>query len=280
MPELPEVQTYVQELKPNLLDRTIIAAQVQWPRIIAMPSAENFAQKIIGQRFTHFERRGKYMLLGLASGDTLIVHLRMTGKVRVYEADVEPDKHTHTILALDDGRRLHYHDTRKFGRLWLVDDPQTVLYKLGPEPLGADFTPEVLAQALAKRRGAIKSLLLDQAIVAGLGNIYVDEVLFASYVHPLCPGNSLTPEEIQVIHGEIQRILGQAIERGGSSLGGSSLQNYLRPGGEQGGYQDAHQVFRRTGQPCPRCGQAIQRIVVTQRSTHFCPQCQPLKGKR
>jgi len=239
-----------------------------------LPSVEIFTEKIIGQCFADSERRGKYMLLGLVSGDTLMVHLRMTGKLRVHVADVKPDKHTHVVLALDDGRCLHYHDTRKFGRIWLVDDPDAILYKLGPEPLGNDFTSDTLSQQITGSRRAIKTLLLDQGVVAGLGNIYVDEVLFASRVHPLRAGHSLTADEIATIHGAIQRILAHAIDKGGSSLGGSSLQNYLRPGGEQGGYQDTHQVFRRTGQPCPVCGEAIARIVVAQRSTHFCPQCQ------
>jgi len=274
MPELPEVETYVRELNPNLQGRTIVSAQVSWPRIIAVPSVEIFTEKIIGQCFADAKRRGKYMLLGLTSGNTLMVHLRMTGKLRVYPADVKPDKHTHVVLALDDGHHLHYHDTRKFGRIWLVNDPHAILHKLGPEPLGDDFTPDVLTQQFAGRRSAIKALLLDQSIIAGLGNIYVDEVLFASRIHPLRAGNNLTASEITTIHGAIQHILSHAIDKGGSSLGGSSLQNYLRPGGEQGGYQETHRVFRRTGQPCPVCSETIERIVVAQRSTHFCPRCQ------
>lgn len=284
MPELPEVETYVRELEPDLRGRTVTGVIIRWPRIIAAPTPDAFVRDIIGQRFATFGRRGKYMRFGLVRnnpeegkeevGDTLIVHLRMTGKLQVKAGEAEPDKHAHVILDLDDGRRLHYSDPRKFGRIWLVPDPEPVFRKLGPEPLGDAFTAAAFAERLHGRRASIKALLLNQSIVAGVGNIYADEALFLAGVHPARPGGELTSEEIARLHAAIRAILAQAIEAHGSSLGDSSLQNYQRPGGESGDFQERHRVFQRTGQPCPVCGTPIERIVLAQRSTHFCPRCQ------
>jgi len=274
MPELPEVETYVRELEPLLTERRIVAAKVLWPRTIASPSADEFAARVSGQRFTAFGRRAKYMLLGLDGGDTLIVHLRMTGHLHVKAAKEAPDVHTHVLFDLDDGHRLHYQDPRKFGRMWLTAEPEIVLRKLGPEPLGAAFTGEELARKLAGRKAAIKALLLDQALAAGVGNIYADEALFRAGVHPLRTGGSLTPAEIDRLRVAVAAVLTEGIAAAGSSLGSSSLQNYSRPSGQAGSFQEEHRVFRRTGQPCFTCGAPIQRIVVGQRSTHFCPTCQ------
>lgn len=191
MPELPEVETYVRELAPQITGHTIVAARVFWSRTIAAPTPDEFTARLAGLRFERFARRGKYMLLGLSDGATLIVHLRMTGKLRVLPSDALPDKHTHVVMDLDDGRSLHYIDPRKFGRIWLVDDPAQVVGKLGPEPLGEEFTPEMLATRLASRTAGIKALLLDQRIVAGVGNIYADEALFRAKIHPARPGGRL-----------------------------------------------------------------------------------------
>jgi formamidopyrimidine-DNA glycosylase len=294
MPELPEVETYVRELEPLLVGRRVVGAEVRWARTIAAPDAEQFAARIVGQRFATFGRRAKYMLLGLvhddegadggtdggadagmSPGDTLIVHLRMTGQLHLHPPEHVPDAHTHVIFALDDGQRLYFQDTRKFGRMWLTDEPQAVLRKLGPEPLGDEFREEALAVKLAGRKAAIKALLLDQALAAGVGNIYADEALFRAGLHPLRPGGSLTPEEIARLRAAVAEVLTEGIAAAGSSLGGSNLQNYSRPGGQTGGYQEEHRVFRRTGAPCLTCGAPIERIVVGQRSTHFCPGCQP-----
>jgi formamidopyrimidine-DNA glycosylase len=274
MPELPEVETYVRELAPLLVGRQVLAAQVLWPRTVAAPGAEEFAARMVGQRFATFGRRAKYMLLGLESGDTLIVHLRMTGHLFVKDAAAPPDAHTHVLFDLDDGHRLHYQDPRKFGRLWLTAEPERLLAKLGPEPLGEQFTAAVLAQKLAGRKASIKALLLDQKLAAGVGNIYADEALFRAGIHPARPGGSLTPAEIERLAVAVAAVLAEGIAAAGSSLGGSSLQNYSRPGGQAGSFQEEHRVFRRTGQPCFVCGAPITRIVLGQRSTHFCPQCQ------
>ncbi len=295
MPELPEVETYVREIQPTLRGRAVTGAQIYWPRTIAAPSAEDFRREVVGERFADFGRRGKYMLLGLESGRTLIVHLRMTGELRVHsaqgdvavgnvaendvaggEADLpERDKHTHVILTLDDERELRYRDVRKFGRMWLVDEVASALPKLGPEPLSAAFTAAAFGEALGRRKAAAKALLLDQSLVAGVGNIYADEALFRARLHPLRPGHSLTPAEVVALREAVRAVLARGIELRGSSLGSSTL-NYAPPNGVAGGYQLEHQVFRRTGEPCPRCATPIERITVAQRSTHFCPACQPL----
>lgn len=275
MPELPEVETFVRELQPLLQGRQILSGQVFWPRTIADSEPEFFLQRITGQRFETFGRRGKYMLLGLSGGDTLIVHLRMTGKLHVQPVATVPDKHTHVVLELDHEQALHFQDMRKFGRMWLVADPQPVLARLGPEPLAADFLASQLAAGLQGRAAPIKALLLDQGLLAGVGNIYADEALFRAKIHPMRPGRSLTFEEITRLYEAIRQVLQAAISACGSSLGTSSLQNYLRPGGATGNFQDDHAVYSRTGQACIGCGRPIQRLVIAQRSTHFCPHCQP-----
>lgn len=274
MPELPEVETYVRELAPLLYGRRVTAAQVFWPRTIAAPGVDTFPALMIGQQFARFGRRGKFMLLGFASGSTLIVHLRMTGHLQLEPAAAQPDKHTQVVLDLDSGERLFYRDARKFGRIWLVNDVTPVLAKLGPEPLDDQFMVDNLAQRLAGRHAAIKALLLDQSIVAGVGNIYADEALFRAGLHPLRPGGSLHPDELVRLHAAIRAVLAAGIAGAGSSLGGSNIQNYRRPGGQPGNFQEEHRVFQRTGQPCVVCGAPIVRIVVAQRSSHFCPHCQ------
>lgn len=278
MPELPEVETSLRDLEPLLRDRTIVAAQVNWPRTVAAPMLDEFLARIVGQRFLGFARRGKYMIFHMQGGDLLIVHLRMTGRLSVEPADALADAHTHVVLGLDDGRTVHFRDPRKFGRVWLVADEAAVIGKLGPEVWDRTFSAAALAKTLAGRKAPIKALLLDQRIAAGIGNIYADEVLFAARVHPARPAGNLKPGEIKRLHGAIRSLLARAVERGGSSLGGAST-NYRRPVGSAGAFQEEHQVFRRTGQPCPRCGAPIARMIVAQRSTHFCPHCQDLNSQ-
>ncbi len=269
MPELPEVETYIRELAPHLRERQILGAHVFWPRIIAAPDAAAFCQLLPGQIFQEFGRRGKYMLFGLSSGETLVVHLRMTGELRIRPAGFGRDKHTHLILDLDNDQELHYRDQRKFGRIWLVNDPGEVISKLGPEPLSNDFDEAYLSAVLARRKASIKAVLLDQSVVAGVGNIYADEALFLAGVDPRRSADSLDSQEVRRLQEAIRTVLAQGIE-----LRGSSLQNYAPPSGVKGNFQEQHQVFRRTGEPCMRCGTPIERIKLVQRSTHFCPNCQ------
>lgn len=281
MPELPEVETYVRELEPLLAGEIVAGVTVRWSRSVAVPTAAAFVNALQGKRFVEFDRRGKYMVFGL-TGDgsskqqTLIVHLRMTGRLTVYPTPTAPNKHTHVIFDLRAGRQLHFQDSRKFGRLWLVDHAETVLGKLGPEPLSEAFQVEEFGNRLSTRSASIKALLLDQAVVAGVGNIYADESLHLAAIHPARAGNTLTASEVTDLHAAIRTVLEQAIAGRGSSLGGSNIQNYQRPSGELGAFQSQHRVFQRTGQPCTTCGEPVVRIVLAQRSTHFCPRCQPL----
>lgn len=274
MPELPEVETAVRDLAPVLHGRRVSGAQVFWPRTIAAPTPDEFAARIAGQAFTRFDRRAKFILLYLDGGDCLIVHLRMTGRLRVASAGEPPGPYTRVALGLDNGGSLYFDDARKFGRIWLVGDPAAVLAKLGPELMGEEFTPEKLAAKLAGRKATVKALLLDQGIAAGVGNIYADEALFAACIDPRRPAGSLSSDEVTRLHDALVAVLVNAIAAGGSSLGVSSAQNYLRLDGTPGEYREQHQVYQRTGHPCPRCGAPVERTVIAQRSAHFCAQCQ------
>lgn len=274
MPELPEVENAVRDLKPWLVGRRVEDARVLWPRIVHQLSPESFVQRLAGRQITHVGRRGKFLLFHLDDGQVLLLHLRMTGRLWLVEGGEELDKHTHVVFDLDNGQQLRYQDMRKFGRFYLVDEVEDVVGKLGPEPLSESFTPFDLLDAVQGRRAAIKSLLLDQRILAGVGNIYADEALFRSGIDPRRPGHSLTLADCSRLHASIRQTLAEAIREGGSTLGNSALSNYRRPNGVRGRYQDRHRVYRLAGKPCPVCGTTIQRIKLAQRSTHFCPTCQ------
>lgn len=276
MPELPEVETIARMLRPQLLSRVLVGVQVFWARTIDRPDAPAFCAALTGARIVDVARRAKYITVRLDTGQTLLAHLRMTGKLLVLEHNapaLEEDPHIRVQFELDDGRYLVFSDTRKFGRLYLVDDPLEVLGRLGPEPLAADWTPARLAGMLAGRKGRIKPLLLDQRFLAGLGNIYTDEALWRAGLHPLRSAATLTPDEIARLHAGIVSVLQEAIEGGGTSL---RDQQYRQPDGSSGAHQDALDVYGRAGQNCPRCDAPLERIVVGQRGTHFCPTCQSL----
>jgi len=272
MPELPEVQTILDALAPLILDQEIHSVTAVWPPVIDRPERALFVVWMQGRRVVEVDRRGKYMLFRLDDGRWLIMHLRMTGKVRVVDASEPLRSHDRLIFHLTNGRDWRFEDQRKFGRVYLVEDPAEVIAKLGPEPLGDDFTPGYLAQTLARRTAPIKSLLLDQRIVAGIGNIYADESLFRARIHPLRPGGSLTLGETGALVGAVKAVLSQALAEMGTTL-----RDYRRPDGSVGAFQNSLQVFQRTGEPCPSCGAPIQRIVVGGRSTHFCPQEQRMR---
>jgi formamidopyrimidine-DNA glycosylase len=275
MPELPEVENTVRDLKPLLVGRRIEGVHIYWPRLIANLSPEAFEQQLVGRQIVNTDRRGKFLLFPLDDGATLILHLRMTGKLFPAESGEDLTKHTHLVFDLDNGQQLRYQDLRKFGRFYLVCDRETVLGKLGPEPLSEAFTPIDLLDAVQARRTAIKTLLLNQQVIAGIGNIYADEALYRAGIHPLRAGNSLTLADCSRLHASIRQTLAEAIREGGSTLGNSALSNYRRPIGVQGHYQRRHKVYQLTGKPCPVCGTPVERIKVAQRSTHFCPHCQP-----
>ena len=276
MPELPEVETVVRDLRAHALEGAVIReVAVRWPRTVAGMSPAVFAKSLKGRTVVAASRRAKYIVLDLGSGDHVLIHLRMTGKLHFAVADEPVGKHDHVVITFTDGRRLVFNDTRKFGRLQFVadsaDDP---LRGLGPEPLEDAFTSEVLRRRLEGKARPIKPLLLDQTTVAGLGNIYVDEALWQARIHPERRANTLTRAESRRLHAAIRDVLQRGIDNCGTTLG-TGADNFYSVAGHRGRNADALNVFRRDGLPCPRCGTLIARIVVGQRGTHFCPRCQP-----
>lgn len=273
MPELPEVETIAREMRTaNLVGKTICNAVVYWPKTVSKHSPKAFSSRVSDQAIVSIERRGKQLVLRL-SRDTLLIHLRMTGRLLIRShGDVET-RYERLALQLSDERWLVYEDPRKFGRWQLTDRPEEVLEKIGPEPLDPVFTSETLLHVLKGRRIKIKTLLLNQALIAGLGNIYADEALWEAHLHPERPGNALTKAEVVRLHRGIQTALNQGIAAGGTSLG-TGKGNYRGLAGGIGGNQQQLQVYRRTGKPCRRCGAPITKITVAQRSSHYCPHCQ------
>jgi len=218
-------------------------------------------------------RRAQFIVMELSGGYWLLVHLRMTGQIRVEDSEAGGDAHDRLVLRLADGRLVRYHDTRTFGRWYLVKDPLTVLAHLGVEPLDPGFTPATLQRMVHSHTRMLKPLLLDQTVIAGLGNIYVDEALFAARLHPARRSSTLRPEEVSALHRSIRQVLRDGIRNRGTTLG-SGETNFHSVGGRRGRNRDGLKVFRRTGAPCPNCGRPIHRIVVGQRSTHVCELCQ------
>ena len=249
MPELPEVETVVRTLRPRLVGRTIVSA-TGGPHLHTTPA--------VGQTIRQVTRHGKYITLHFDTG-MLLVHLRMTGKL-LYDGTRTP--YTRAEFVLDQGLLL-FDDIRRFGRItWATQFPMQ-----GPDPLEVKFAD--FAALFAGRRARLKTLLLDQQFLRGLGNIYVDEALFRARLHPLLTGAGLSKARLQRLYGVIQELLGEAIV-----MGGSSVSDYVDGNGDRGSFQDFHRVYRRTGQPCRACATPIERILVAQRGTHFCPHCQ------
>jgi len=269
MPELPEVETIVRGLREPLVGRRFTGLRIGWENLIAKPTAEEFKRRIVGQKILDMKRRGKYLVFALSGGESLIIHLRMTGQLLIRNSGDELDKHDHLIFELDDGRELRFNNVRKLGRVYLVDDEDEVMGKLGPEPLDDDFTPADFAALLCGKRGMIKPLLLNQRFIAGIGNIYADEALFAARIHPERRADTLTAEEIERLYDAICQVLRQGIENRGTTFS-----TYRDAEGKEGRNQEYLRVFRRTDQPCPRCGTPIKRTVVGGRGTYFCPKCQ------
>lgn len=278
MPELPEVETTVRDLRPQLVGHAITGAAVHWRRTIAAPTMRAFLREITGYRIREINRRGKYLVFVLEGANRpttppiryLLVHLRMTGGFRFHRPEEKRDKHVHVALRLDDGRELRFRDPRKFGRMWLVDDPELVTGKLGPEPF--EMSRAEFAKRIRARRGRIKPLLLNQTFIAGIGNIYADESLWYARIHPLREVSTLTNHEIGALYNAIRRVLNKAIGVGGTSFD----VNYRRINGMSGQFQEDLRVVGRAGEPCRRCGTPIIKTVVGQRGTHYCPHCQKL----
>jgi formamidopyrimidine-DNA glycosylase len=274
MPELPEVQTVVDNLnKLKIVGGRISGAKVYWPRTIADMAPATFCKKIKGCTIQKIVRRGKYIVIALSQGVTLLIHLRMTGHLNWVQRGKTRDKHEHVIVELDGNKDLRFHDTRKFGRFFLTMNPQAVLGKLGPEPLAEGFTVALFCEMLRSCKRQIKPLLLDQRFIAGLGNIYVDEALWKARIHPLRISSSLSKKEMAALHRAIPYVLRTGLRNMGTTLGGGAG-NFYSVAGRRGRNADELNVFRRDGQACPRCGYAIQRLLVGQRGSHICPACQ------
>ena len=271
MPELPEVEITVRDLRPRLIGRRFTHAEIFIPRMVRVPSPEELQQGLAGRKITGVERRGKYIIIVLERG-ALVAHLMMGGALRWASAEAAKAtlaKYTRLRFCLDDGSELWLVNPRTLGGVWLVEDPEQVVGKLGPEPLDGAFTPEVFAQRLAGRSAPIKPLLLSQEVVAGVGNIYADESLFLAGIRPERPADELSLDEV----GRLQGAIRAALEKG-VRLRGTSLGDFFDPSGGKGSHQDQLNVFRRQGQPCPRCGATVQKRMFRGRGTHFCPSCQ------
>ena len=269
MPELPEVETITRSLRQekrtgfSVLGQTIEDVVILWKRTIAVPTVEEFKQRIKGQVIREVSRRGKYIVMSLST-DTLLFHLRMSGDL-YRKSKAKPGKHERVIFILGNGQRLVFEDARKFGRIWLLSDPQEELGNLGPEPLSEALTPDQFYQMLKSKKRQLKPLLMDQSFLAGLGNIYTDEALFKAKLHPLTKANELNADQTAALLCAIRDTLREGIRRNGASI------DWVYRGGD---FQNHFCVYGRKGEPCSVCGTPIERIVVGQRGTHFCPSCQ------
>jgi len=267
MPELPEVETIVRQLRPRLVGRRLLRVEVRWARSIARPSVRKFCDGLAGRRIDALRRRGKFFVLDLDDGCALVGHLRMTGRLVVGR---RPDEaFARVVFELDRGERLVFSDVRKFGRLALVARLDEATGDIGPEPL--ELQGDWLHAALAARRRRLKPLLLDQSFLAGLGNIYVDESLHRAGLHPLRSSERVTRRQADTLARAIRETLTNAIAAEGSSFDTF----YRTPEGRPGAFQDEFAVYGRGGRPCRSCGATIRRLVVGQRGTHVCPKCQP-----
>ena len=268
MPELPEVETIKNDLGPLIKDCVIDRVEFLWNKTLRGSSPETFTREVAGQRIINLSRRGKYLILALESGKMILVHFKMTGSFLIGKQEGEPPKHTRAIVYLKDGRGLFFIDPRKFGRFQLVNPGNSPLNELGVEPLSDGFTREMLKELLLKIKAPIKIALLDQRLIAGIGNMYADEALFLAGIHPLRPSESLSQFEIAHLHDAIRHVLLEAIENKGASI-----VNYFRPGGEKGSAHSHFKVAHRKGL-CTVCPEVVQRIVIRGRGTYFCPSCQ------
>jgi formamidopyrimidine-DNA glycosylase len=279
MPELPEVETIKNEIAPALVGRCLKKVTVFDAKPIKDISPADFATSIVGRTINGLRRRGKYLIFDLSAPSakcpvkdgrhdiSLVIHLKMSGALLVNPP--EDRKYRKVLFQLDDGTRLMFVDPRRFGSMWLVKDPETIVGKLGPEPFSEGFTIDALACRLKGRSAPVKAVLLDQTLLAGVGNMYADEALFAARIHPERRAADLTSPEIERLYNAIKKVLSQAIERKGAST-----RDYIRPDGRPG---DAHSEFcvaHRGGQACPVCNGPVTRIVVRNRGTYYCPDCQ------
>ncbi|MCL4369723.1 MAG: bifunctional DNA-formamidopyrimidine glycosylase/DNA-(apurinic or apyrimidinic site) lyase [Chloroflexi bacterium] len=270
MPELPEVETIVNDLAPYVVGRSIVKVTAYDTQVLPQGLAD-FERRLTGRRIEGLCRRAKYTVADLSGGERLVVHLRMTGRLVLRSPGAPEGRFTRLALTLDDGQELRYADPRQLGRLWVMKAAEWAAResRLGPEPLSEAFTPDVLAAMLGHRRGAIKPLLLDQSFLAGIGNIYADEVLFEARLHPLRAADSLSPAEVVRLHAAIRLVLQRAIANRGTTFS-----DYRDGLGRPGRNQLALAVYQRQGKPCPGCDGVVKRVRIGGRGTYFCPTCQ------
>ncbi len=273
MPELPEVETIKRVIEPQIHELAIEHITVYRPEIIAHPDADAFCQRLTGQAIDHMKRKGKFLMIMLKSGDRILLHLRMTGCLLVTPPDCPAEKHTHLIIRMSNDQELRFSDTRRFGRFWLIANGETDTYsgveKLGVDPLSADFSAKYLYDRLGMRKKAIKECLMEQSVIAGIGNIYSDEILFAAKIHPARPANSLTSEEWTRLAAIIPQRLSFFIQ-----ANEITPEEYLRTKGREYRNTPYLQVYGHEGEPCPACGMPLRRMVIGGRSSTFCPCCQ------
>ena len=272
MPELPEVETVRRRLEPVLAGRRLERVEILDPRLTRPEDPLEVATELVGERVDAVDRRGKYVVVRFESGRALLVHLRMTGSLLHVHEVPEEDPHRRAVVELDDGTTLVYRDVRRFGT-WLLAEPgEAEPYldaRLGQEPLAGAFTTKRLGEALADRRAPIKAVILDQRRLAGVGNIYADEALWRSRIHPLRPAGELGEDELRALHRGIRAALNAGIARQGATL-----RDYRTPDGGSGRMQHEFKVYGREGEPCERCGRPIEKIRAAGRGTWFCPGCQ------
>lgn len=270
MPELPEVETVARDLRPLLVGRTLVGLR-RSRKALRRSWSRAWEAKLVGRRVEAVDRRGKWLLVGLDSGALLIVHLGMTGRFTVVAPGVPAEDHTHVVFPLDNAHELRFRDARRFGSVtYFADRPAweaSLTGTLGPEPW--DLEPELWRAALKGTRRAVKAVLLDQTVVAGVGNIYADESCFAARIDPRRRADSLRPAEAERLLLAVRLVLTRAIESRGSSI-----RDYVGGSGQRGEYQDEFAVYGRRGEPCPNCGKAIRSVRLAGRSTHYCPRCQ------
>jgi formamidopyrimidine-DNA glycosylase len=276
MPELPEVETVVRTLRPRLVGRVITSVRLERPDIL-VPAGTDLAGHLVGRAVSLVERRGKRIVITLDDGNRFYVHLGMTGQLTVQAPDEPLESHTHLVIGVTEGDRqamqVRFRDPRRFGGVWWLGAGPTGEERMGPEPLLVRAGQ--LAARLARTKRAIKAALLDQTLIAGLGNIYVDESLFESGIHPLTRSHRLTSEQTARLTRAIKSVLRKAIRHRGSTL-----RDYRDAAGEVGGFQNCHRVYDRAGKPCLKCGTRIERTLVGGRSTHWCPNCQARSKNR
>jgi formamidopyrimidine-DNA glycosylase len=268
MPELPEVETIKNELLPHVINRCIAGVEIRRDSTVRGLTPAELIDRLTGRRIEKLERYGKYLLFALDNGDYLAMHMKLTGSLWIInDGAVEPE-YVKAVLTLDSGEKIFLRDPRTFARIWLVNDICAITDKLGPEPLAEAFTPALLAARLAGKNTPIKTLLIDQAVIAGIGNMYADEILYDAKIDPRRAGSSLKRGEIRRIHQSTGTILRQGI-----ASKGASVQDFYRPSGEEGREQFNFKVAHRRKANCP-CGGPIERIVVRGRGTYYCPNCQ------